>query len=32
MFYGRKEELEILDKRFNSDRFEFGFIKKIVNV
>ena len=26
MFYGRKEELEILNHRFNSDRFEFGFI------
>ena len=26
MFYGREEELGILDKRFNSNRFEFGFV------
>ena len=26
MFYGRKEELDILEKRFNSDYFEFGFV------
>ena len=26
MFYGREEELKILEKRFNSDRFEFGFV------
>lgn len=26
MFYGRKKELDVLEKRFNSDRFEFGFI------
>ena len=26
MFYGRKEELEVLNNRFNSGRFEFGFI------
>lgn len=26
MFYGREEELEILEKRFNSDSFEFGFL------
>ena len=26
MFYGRKEELDILEKRFNSEHFEFGFI------
>ena len=26
MFHGREEELEILEKRFNSDRFEFGFV------
>ena len=26
MFYGRKEELEILQKRVDSNRFEFGFI------
>ena len=26
MFYGREEELKILEKRFNSDNFEFGFV------
>lgn len=26
MFYGRKVELDVLEKRYNSDRFEFGFI------
>ncbi len=26
MFYGREEELQILEKRFNSGKFEFGFI------
>lgn len=26
MFYGREEELKILEKRFNSENFEFGFI------
>ena len=26
MFYGREEELKILEKRFNSDKFEFGFV------
>ena len=26
MFCGRKEELEILNKRYNSNQFEFGFI------
>ena len=26
MFYGREEELKILENRFNSDRFEFGFV------
>lgn len=26
MFYGRKKELSVLEKRFNSDKFEFGFI------
>ena len=26
MFYGREEELQILEKRFNSDNFEFGFV------
>ena len=26
MFYGRKKELDVLEKRFNSDIFEFGFI------
>jgi len=26
MFYGRTEELSILEKRFDSDRFEFGFV------
>ncbi len=26
MFYGRKEELEILKKRFESEHFEFGFV------
>ena len=26
MFYGREEELRVLEKRFNSERFEFGFV------
>lgn len=26
MFYGRKKELEVLKKRYSSDKFEFGFI------
>lgn len=26
MFVGRKEELSILEKRYNSDRFEFGYL------
>lgn len=26
MFYGREEELQILERRFNSDSFEFGFV------
>lgn len=26
MFYGRKKELDVLEKRFNSNKFEFGFI------
>ena len=26
MFYGRKKELDVLEKRFSSDKFEFGFI------
>ena len=25
MFVGREEELKILDNRYNSDRFEFGY-------
>lgn len=26
MFYGRKKELNVLENRFNSNRFEFGFV------
>lgn len=26
MFYGRKKELNVLEKRFSSDKFEFGFV------
>ena len=26
MFYGRKEELNILNKRYNSNKFEFGYL------
>ena len=26
MFYGRKKELDVLENRFNSEKFEFGFI------
>jgi AAA+ ATPase superfamily predicted ATPase len=26
MFQGRKDELSVLEKRYQSDRFEFGFV------
>ena len=26
MFFGREEELQLLEKRYNSDNFEFGFV------
>ena len=26
MFFGRKKELAVLEKRYNSDKFEFGFV------